>query len=149
MSHSFNINKLSRIFAIVLSIWALVLFTMFIKAMSFWNILANTYSYSENFTGKCWKNQNVGATLVKQDRSIHGLGNSITICRNLNGIYIVNPLPFGMGGSSIFVPWNEVTSKYEVEDKVLIADIYFSKTPGIWLQIDKRLWDKVVNYKNS
>jgi hypothetical protein len=37
----------------------------------------------------------------------------------------------------------------EVRDKGKRVDIHFSKTPGIWLQIDKRLWDKIVNYKNS
>jgi hypothetical protein len=148
MSNVFRVNKNIISFLAILAFIASVFLFMLINRMNSWKILERTYGYSKPFIGKCWENQYVVPDMVKQDGFISGKGSSITLCKNSDGISLSYPNFFIIGGGSpIVVPWSEIT--YEVKKEGQRVDIHFSKTPEIWLQIDKSLWDKVVNYKNS
>lgn len=111
--------------------------------MNAWKTLAETYGYSKSFIGKCWENQYVGPKILKQDGSNYGIGKTLTICKNSDGLYLSYSSLYSKGGPPIFVPWSEVT--FEVKSQGERVDIFFSRTPGIRLQIDKILWDKVIN----
>ena len=144
MSSFFKVNKNAISFLVILAFFVSLFLFIIIDRKNSWNRLASTYSYSRPFIGKCWENQFVMPDIVKQDGFHSGKGSSITLCKNSDGIYISYPDFYIIGGGSpIFVPWSEIT--YEVEKEGKRVEIHFSKTPEIWLRIDKSLWDKVVN----
>lgn len=137
-------NKNVIDFLFILAFIASGFLFMFINRKNSWDILASTYGYSKPFIGKCWENQYVMPDIVNKDGFISGKGSSITLCKKSDGIYISYPDFFIIGGGlPIFVPWSEIT--YEVKEEGKRVEIHFSKTPEIWLRIDKSLWDKVVN----
>lgn len=147
MSNFYKDNKNAIDFLFILAFSASILLVVFINEMNAQKTLAETYGYSKSFIGKCWENQYVGPRILKKDGSNYSLGKTLTICKNSDGLYLSYSSLYSTGGPPIFAPWSEIMC--EVRDKGKRVDIHFSKTPGIWLQIDKRLWDKIVNYKNS
>ena len=99
-----------------------------VTRVSGWTALSKAYPALTPFHGK----------LIRADKGFVGsLENNrlILIGQDSQGIYIAQRFPFSLAAHPIFVPWSDVTIKYQQFGKKLLQVLRFQRVPSISISV--------------